>query len=589
MKTRLALSSLAFAAATAVASGAWANQYFVAPDGGDCNPGSMSSPWSLGQAVSATGAQAGDTVWLRGGTYSAGPYQVTNSGTASAWITFEAYPGELPILDGGGMGGVGFGGSLAEYVKVIGIVSQNFSASGFGNGWTDAACATMSNSNWQFINDVADNNGINGITMYCAQGLFIDESIVAHNGNMDPSFSSGVSLYHTFGDHTTNIIQRTVSFENIDISAHNSDGSGFILDQDATGATFQNNIGFRNGGSCIRANCPDMYMINNTCYHDGIDPNDATGTGPTEADEIFFTYGLQGIMVNNLLAASGYDNKGIGINMAGGSNNYSVNDDGATPFFVNPTAFDFHLTSSASVAIDKGTATNAPSTDIGFDPKCLESLSGQAVSWWTTGVNYTYIASVGGVAGCFHPSARPVGSAPDIGAYEYGGKAIAGTGGAAPSGESGTAGAGGGAATCGTATGGTSGSTGGTSGSTGGTSGSTGGTSGSTGGTSGSTGGTSGSTGGTSGSTGGTSGSTGGTSGSTGGTSGSAGGTSGSTGGTSGSTGGTTGNAGTGGTTGGQSSGGCSYTGGIAPHDGWGAALALLGVASLRRRRRSRS
>jgi MYXO-CTERM domain-containing protein len=584
MKTRLALSSLAFVAATAVASGAWATEYFVAPTGGDCNSGSKSSPWSMARAVSAAGAQAGDTVWIRGGSYG-GPFQVTNSGTASAWITFAAYPGELPILDGGGGGGVGFGGSLAQYVKVIGLVAQNFSASGFANGWTDAACATLSNSNWQFINVVADNNGINGISMYCAQGLLVDESIVAHNGNMLPSFSSGVSLYHTYGDHTTNIIRRTVSFENDDVSAHNSDGSGFILDQDATGATFENNIGFRNGGSCIRANCPDMYMVNNTCYHDGIDPNDGIGTGPTEADEIFFTYTPNGIMVNNLLAASGFDGKGYGVNMTFGSYNYSVNNNGATPFFVNPTAFDFHLNSSASVAIDKGTKTNAPTTDIGFDPKCLKSMSGQAVSWWTTGVDYTYIASVGGVAGCFHPNARPVGSAPDIGAYEYGGTPVAGTGGSPPSATSGAAGNNGGfAGACGvippaSPDGGTPAGTGGTSGSTGGTSG------GSTGGTSGgSTGGTSGGT------TGGTSGgSTGGTPGNTGGASGSMAGASGhSTGGISGNTGGVTGSS-SGGTTGGKSSGGCSYGGGTAPSGGWGAALALLGVAILRRRRRSRS
>ena len=97
-------------------------------------------------------------------------------------------------------------------------------------------------------------------------------------------------------------------------------------------------------------------------------------------------------------------------------------------------------------------------------------MSGQAVVWWTTGVDYAYIASVGGVAGCFHPNARPVGSAPDIGAYEYGGTPVAGTGGAAPSSSSGAAGSG---ACPTTPDGGTAGS-GGASSSTGGTSGSTG-------------------------------------------------------------------------------------------------------------------
>src|SRR5690349_13835527 len=83
---------------------AWAAEYYAAPDGQDCNAGNKASPWSLSRAVSADGAKAGDTVWIRGGTYQ-GAFNVANSGTASAWITFSAYPGELPILEGGGTAG----------------------------------------------------------------------------------------------------------------------------------------------------------------------------------------------------------------------------------------------------------------------------------------------------------------------------------------------------------------------------------------------------------------------------------------------------------------------------------------------------
>src|SRR5262245_6323589 len=101
------LSSVVFLALVSAASRAWASEYYAAPDGQDCNPGTKSSPWSLARAVSATGAAAGDTVYIRGGSY-AGGFDVKNSGTATAWITFTAYPGELPILDGGGKGGVGF-------------------------------------------------------------------------------------------------------------------------------------------------------------------------------------------------------------------------------------------------------------------------------------------------------------------------------------------------------------------------------------------------------------------------------------------------------------------------------------------------
>jgi hypothetical protein len=38
------------------------------------------------------------------------------------------------------------------------------------------------------------------------------------------------------GGATANIVRGDVSFENIDISSHHSDGSGYILDQNSDGA-----------------------------------------------------------------------------------------------------------------------------------------------------------------------------------------------------------------------------------------------------------------------------------------------------------------------------------------------------------------
>ena len=61
-----------------------------------------------------------------------------------------------------------------------------------------------------------------------------------------------MNLFHVTGGAAANIIRGNVSFENIDISSHHSDGSGYILDQMSDGAAFINNIGFHNGGSCIR-------------------------------------------------------------------------------------------------------------------------------------------------------------------------------------------------------------------------------------------------------------------------------------------------------------------------------------------------
>ncbi|KYF65047.1 hypothetical protein [Sorangium cellulosum] len=76
------------------------------------------------------------------------------------------------------------------------------------------------------------------------------------------------------------------------------------------------------------------------------------------------------------------------------------------------------MADGATQLVDAGTSTSAPTDDIGFDPRCLKQQSGQPVAWWQYAPDYAYIASVGGVEGCFRPVARPQGSAPDIGAYE---------------------------------------------------------------------------------------------------------------------------------------------------------------------------
>ncbi|MCO6458355.1 MAG: hypothetical protein J5I93_23860 [Pirellulaceae bacterium] len=74
--------------------------YYVDPSrGDDAGNGSLARPWrSLQHAVRQL--NAGDTLYMRGGVY----YEkvaLTRSGTAEAPIVIAAYPGELPVLDGG--------------------------------------------------------------------------------------------------------------------------------------------------------------------------------------------------------------------------------------------------------------------------------------------------------------------------------------------------------------------------------------------------------------------------------------------------------------------------------------------------------
>ena len=105
MKSSLVSISL-FALATLVASGAArATEYYVATTGSDSAAGTMAAPWATLQKAAST-AVAGDTVWIRGGTYmittpnsSAAGISFSKSGTSSASINYFAYQGEHPKFD----------------------------------------------------------------------------------------------------------------------------------------------------------------------------------------------------------------------------------------------------------------------------------------------------------------------------------------------------------------------------------------------------------------------------------------------------------------------------------------------------------
>ncbi|MBN1675695.1 MAG: right-handed parallel beta-helix repeat-containing protein [Kiritimatiellae bacterium] len=81
---------------------AGAGTYYVAKDNpGGCSDeweGTEGRPWATIQKAADT-AQAGDTVYIKDGTY-AEVVQVKHSGAPDRMITFSAYPGHKPILDG---------------------------------------------------------------------------------------------------------------------------------------------------------------------------------------------------------------------------------------------------------------------------------------------------------------------------------------------------------------------------------------------------------------------------------------------------------------------------------------------------------
>jgi hypothetical protein len=74
-----------------------ATDYYVSPTGNDGNSGTLAAPKrTMTHALSL--ANAGDTVWVRGGSY-AERITFPGSGAPDAPITLSAYPGETPIID----------------------------------------------------------------------------------------------------------------------------------------------------------------------------------------------------------------------------------------------------------------------------------------------------------------------------------------------------------------------------------------------------------------------------------------------------------------------------------------------------------
>jgi hypothetical protein len=406
--------------------------YYVSPDGaGDAC--TRAEPCALG--TGATVAIGGDTVILMDGIYHA-PLNPENSGTPDAWISFQADECALPIIEGPGEANAGPDGSAGPsgvfsntgtYLRFVGIVSRHWD-SGFTNGWTGAG-TTNSNGHFQYIDCIGDGNSRTGIVQYSAPGITVRECISAHNGGSPTgSWSSGVQLYTVQGTPEENVIERSVSFENTD-AQKNSDGSGFIVDQNTLGATFLNDLAFRNGGSCIRLTRSDnTRMINFSCYHNGMNP---AATGPTNPGELYFTEQesrATAMVINTLAAASGSVADPAAFMLApssGLSNNLTV-DRGAVPFYSDPegTNPDFRPPASAAQEVENlGTTNLAPEVDIGFDPKCIVTRNPNVPyqqSWWTHSIDYDYIRSIGGVAKCFHPKQRTGGV--DLGAYELSGE-----------------------------------------------------------------------------------------------------------------------------------------------------------------------
>lgn len=169
-----------------------ATNYYIAPNGSDVTgSGSVSSPWFTLQKAWQE-VQAGDTIYLRGGTYEFLSAQILTgkNGTAQSLIRIMAYPGEHPILT------IGTGFTYPSWpAALVRLTAQytywdNLEITGFvqpANGVFSGFCAYNGGYN-TFKRMNIHHNG-HGMLVHNCQGVLIENCDFHHN--YDPIDSLG--------------------------------------------------------------------------------------------------------------------------------------------------------------------------------------------------------------------------------------------------------------------------------------------------------------------------------------------------------------------------------------------------------------
>ena len=147
---------------------------YVSPSGNDLNPGAIEAPFAtLGRALEGIGA--GDTVYLRGGTYlisesqiadSQGPYakvfRLSQSGECGRPIRVWGFPGERPVLDFSAVRPQG------KRVAAFWVEGNWWHLRGFDivgvqvsvRGHTQSECITMRGGSHNLVEDIAMHDGM---------------------------------------------------------------------------------------------------------------------------------------------------------------------------------------------------------------------------------------------------------------------------------------------------------------------------------------------------------------------------------------------------------------------------------------------
>src|SRR5262245_40628171 len=191
--SRLLALSAVFLAMPAAAA-----EFFVAPSGTDSGTGTKESPWSLTKAFSPDApVEPGDTIWLRGGTYT-GSLSSHLNGLPNKPIVVRQYPGERVTIDGKGINGPPILKILGSYTWYWGFEimdSDTTRSAPDVNSLSRPEGVNLFSRGTKLINIIVHDTGQGVLTTDAAPDAEINGSLFYYNGQDAPDRGHGHGIY----------------------------------------------------------------------------------------------------------------------------------------------------------------------------------------------------------------------------------------------------------------------------------------------------------------------------------------------------------------------------------------------------------
>lgn len=386
-----AITTCALAVAPFLTGAVHAATYYVATTGSDSNPGTVKEPWrTIAKAVNAM--VAGDTTYVRDGTYYEGEMRFRRTGAPSAPIKLLNYPGESPVIE------------CIDPTKFHRIILQHASGARTAIGWITIEGFEIRNCwdgikmhsghditirrNWIHHNP---NQGILGN----GTRILVDRNIINHNGPFITK-PTAIGAHGIYGNGTAWTITNNLIYENLGFGVQqNGSASSIYYPEKHPGSEFAISGDWivANNTFAYQHNAGGMVVWGSTCNNARIENNifyENAASLSTATQGVHFTSTkCTGVVIkNNLFYASGT---------------------GGTKPFGSGATEGVHYTQSDNLFTSNPNFVNAPAT-IPSSPNFSLTARSPAIDSGRS-LDITKIAIDG--------TSRPQGRAYDIGAYEY--------------------------------------------------------------------------------------------------------------------------------------------------------------------------